>query len=56
MDGTQTSIASLPAEAGATLQHKVITDQGPAERLEPRKFAGETVLFTGVRARSARPY
>ena len=47
MDGTQTPITSSPAQADATLQHKVISDQGAAERLEPRRFAGATVLITG---------
>jgi UDP-N-acetylglucosamine 4,6-dehydratase/5-epimerase len=46
MDGTQTSIASSPAQADATLE-KVTTGQRPAERLEPRRFAGATVLIAG---------
>jgi UDP-glucose 4-epimerase len=46
MDGTQTPIASLPAQGETTLQHKVI-DQRPAERLEPRRFSGAIVLITG---------
>jgi len=47
MDGTQTPIATSPAEAEATLQRKLIIDQGSAERLEPRRFAGATVMITG---------
>src|SRR5215469_14530865 len=48
MDGTQTPIASSPAQGETTtLQRKVIVDQGSADRLEPRRFSGATVLITG---------
>jgi UDP-glucose 4-epimerase len=48
MDGTQTPIASSPAQGETTLQPpKMIGDALPAERLEPRRFAGATVLITG---------
>src|SRR5215469_113271 len=50
MDGTQ--IASSPAQAEAlraeaTLQRKVVANPRSADRLEPRRFAGATVLITG---------
>ena len=47
MDGTQTPIASSSAQAAATLERKLIGDQRSAERLEPRRFSGATVLITG---------
>jgi UDP-N-acetylglucosamine 4,6-dehydratase/5-epimerase len=47
MDGTQTPIAVLPAEADAAAQRKVVGSQRPAERLEPSRFTGATVMITG---------
>ena len=47
MDGTQTPVASSPAQAEATFQRQVMVDQGSADRLEPRRFSGATVMITG---------
>ena len=47
MDGTQTPIASSPVKGDTALQRKVIDDHGFAERPEPCRFTGATVMITG---------
>jgi UDP-glucose 4-epimerase len=47
MDGTQTPIASPPIAGEAGLQRRIIGDQGAAERPEPGRFSGATVMITG---------
>ena len=47
MDGTQTPIASSPVKGDTALQRKVIDDHGLAERPEPCRFSGATVMITG---------
>jgi hypothetical protein len=49
MDGTQTPIAISPVEGGAGKTRKPAADQGAAGRIEPRGFAGATVMITGGR-------
>jgi UDP-glucose 4-epimerase len=46
MDGTHKPIAASPGD-GATLQRKVVGDQRPVERPDPRRFADATVMITG---------
>lgn len=47
MDGTHTPIAISPVEGDASSQRRPIGDQKPAERPEPWRFSGATVMITG---------